>query len=237
MKTASLANAATRLILVEGLPGSGKSTTAGHVASRLRHLGIAAQLIPEVQPDHPLNVGGELHPAGRTTGEQLFRRYTVEAYVAESLQRWQAFVASAVDVAVVQVLDSYPYQNAARVLLQLDSPTQTIQTYAREVEAVMRPLAPKLIYLQSGPGAEALAAASAARGPEWSAYVVALGTNCPYAVNRELAGLEGAMAVLNAYDALLRDLLGRSNLPRLELEHCSENWLACYERLATFLGI
>jgi len=236
MNVASLANAA-RLIFVEGLPGSGKSTTAGHVVTRLRQVGLVAQLIPEIQPDHPLNVGGELHPAGRTTGEELFRRYTVEAYVAESLQRWQAFVASAGAVPVVNVLDSYPYQNAARVLLQLDSPTQTIQTYARDVEAMIRPLAPTLIYLQSGPGAEALAAASAARGPEWSAYVVALATNCPYALHRRLAGLEGAMAVLNAYDTLLHELLDSSGLPRLELEHCSQDWPACYERIATFLGI
>jgi len=237
MNAGPLVHTATRLIFVEGLPGSGKSTTAGHVVTLLRQAGLAARLIPETQAGHPLNVGGELHPAGLTTGQELFRRYTVEGYVAESLQRWQAFVASVVEIPAINVLDSYPYQNAARILLQLDSPTQTIQVYAREVEAVARPLAPALIYLKTRPGAEGLAAVSAARGPTWSAYAIEVATNCPYALNRHLAGFEGALALLNAYDALLHTLLSDSIIRRLELEHCSRDWAACYERIATFLGI
>jgi predicted kinase len=228
---------ASRLIFVEGLPGSGKSTTARVLVDRLREAGLAAELIAEVQAGHPLNVGGELHPAGRTTGEELFQRYTVEAYIAESLQRWRAFVEASETRPVVHVVDSYPYQNAARVLLQLDSPTPTILAYASEVEAIVRPLAPRLIYLRGSPGAQAMAALSAARGAEWSAYVVAVATNGPYAVHHQLVGLEGALAVLDAYDALLHDLLGASSLPRLELEHCGQDWPGCHERMAAFLGI
>lgn len=51
-----------------------------------------------------MNVGGVLHPAGRTTGAGLFARYTPDAYVEESVRRWRAFV-SAVEVEVVVYLD------------------------------------------------------------------------------------------------------------------------------------
>jgi hypothetical protein len=103
----------TRLIFVEGLAGSGKSSTARHLVAQLAQARLAARLFSEHQQDHPLNVGGPFHPAGTTTGEELLRRYTVEAYVAESLERWRAFVAMAAAVETVSVLDSYPYQNSS----------------------------------------------------------------------------------------------------------------------------
>src|SRR6185437_8981735 len=62
----------TRLIFVEGLPGAGKTTTSTYIAERLRRKRLAVETWAEVEPDHPLNVGGALHPAGSTTGAGLF---------------------------------------------------------------------------------------------------------------------------------------------------------------------
>jgi thymidylate kinase len=46
----------TKLILVDGLPGSGKTTTATWLASRLLSDGHAVALYPENHPEHPLYV-------------------------------------------------------------------------------------------------------------------------------------------------------------------------------------
>src|SRR6266849_3998050 len=62
----------TRLIFVDGLPGSGKSTMAEYVAGELEQRGIPCRLLREREPDHPLNVGRDLHPSGSTTGAQMF---------------------------------------------------------------------------------------------------------------------------------------------------------------------
>jgi len=136
-----------RLIFVEGLPGAGKTTASKYVVDQLRRSGCAAEWLAESQTDHPLNVGGALHPAGNTTRDELFRTYTVEAYIEESLERWQTFTAALASGTTVMVLDSYPYQNAARILLQMDAPLEVIQAYTRDVEAIARPLAPVLIFL------------------------------------------------------------------------------------------
>ena len=227
----------TTLVFVEGLPGSGKSTTARYVAGRLQQSQVDARLIAEVESDHPLNVGGVLHPAGDATGEELFQSYTVEAYIAESLQRWRTFVAGASGRAIVNILDSYPYQNAARVLLQMDGSTERIAEYAHEVEAITRPLAPVLIYLQTNASPEALTALTHTRGEAWTAYAIRVMTNCPYARQRQLTGGPGAMAMLSAYSALLQRLLAESALPRLELDSCGGDWQRCYERIDQFLAL
>src|SRR5262245_47045296 len=111
----------TRLIFVDGLPGSGKSTTAKSLAAELEQRGIPWRLFRERESDHPLNVGGNLHPSGSATGNRLFAAYTVDSFQEESLARWQAFVAEAARAEAVNVLDSYPFQNSVRVLLQMDA--------------------------------------------------------------------------------------------------------------------
>ena len=44
----------TRMIFVDGLPGSGKSATAEYVASELERRGIPCRLLRERQTGHPL---------------------------------------------------------------------------------------------------------------------------------------------------------------------------------------
>jgi hypothetical protein len=85
----------TQLIFVEGLSGSGKTTTAVWLDTRLHSERLRVNLWLEHQPEHPLNVGGTLHPSGDTTGEAFFQRYTSASFVHESLQRWHAFVRTA----------------------------------------------------------------------------------------------------------------------------------------------
>ena len=62
MNAAPLATAATSSSSsLRDCRAVGKSTTAVHLVTRLGQAVRAARLISEVQPDHPLNVGGELH--------------------------------------------------------------------------------------------------------------------------------------------------------------------------------
>ncbi len=227
----------TRLIFIEGLPGSGKSTTARNLTAWLVGAGVAAHRFLEVEPDHPLNVGGELHPAGMTLGRALFARYTVEAYVAESLQRWQRFVALAGGDQATSVVESYPYQNAVRVLLQMDASPDRIKQYVAEVEEIVQPLAPVLIYLDRTDSSRAVQATSQQRGEAWTSYAIQLISDCPYARRRELAGESGVMALVTAYEMLVRDLLAMSRLPRLTLTDCTGRWPECYQQLGGFLGL
>jgi hypothetical protein len=112
----------SRIIFVGGLPGSAKSTTADYVASQLEQRGIPCHLLCEREIDHPLNVGGDLHPSGSTTGARMFAEYSVRSFVEESLARGSAFVTEAMGSERVTVLDSYPFQNSVRVLLQRSGP-------------------------------------------------------------------------------------------------------------------
>ena len=227
----------TKLILIDGLPGSGKTTTAAVLAAALAQRGRAVSCFLETQPDHPLNVGGSLHPAGQTTGTQLFASYTAESYTDESLRRWRAFVAGAELADAVQIAESYPYQNSVRILLQMDAEVDRIRAYAAAVEQTMLPLRPVLVYLERRDSAGALRAIAEQRGADWAAYVTELVTDSPYARRRALQGTDAVLAFLNAYQALVDELRAASQLPQLVLDDCPGRWKACQRQLLTFLDV
>jgi molybdopterin-guanine dinucleotide biosynthesis protein len=230
----------TKLVLIDGLPGSGKTTTALALVGQLQQRGVAAQCVLESAEegrDQPLNVGGPLHPAGNTTGAQLFAHYTVESYIEESLYRWQAFVDLTARAGIVQVVESYPYQNAARILLQMDASMEQIAEYVATIEQTMRPLRPVMVYFERRNVEEALRAAAALRGPEWTAYAIEVITACSYAKRRGLYGLEGAHAMLVVYKAMMDELLARSQLPVLVLADCFGRWEMCHRQILEFLEV
>ena len=230
----------TKLIFVEGLPGSGKTTTASWLAARLQSERLMVTLFLEHQPEHPLNVGGTLHPSGDTTGEAFFQRYTPARFVHESLQRWHAFVRAALQAEAISVLDSYPFQNTVRMLLQLHATPDCLREYAGQVEALVLPLQPVLIYFTHRDLLHAfhhLSTISAQRGKAWTDYVVELVTHCPYARARHLEGFSGALAVLRDYKQVTDSLLHHSRCPRIVLEDCAGGWKRRYEQIEAFLGL
>jgi hypothetical protein len=44
----------TKLILIEGFPGAGKSTTTGHIGTRLQQHGVACRWFLEDDQPHPI---------------------------------------------------------------------------------------------------------------------------------------------------------------------------------------
>jgi Adenylylsulphate kinase len=227
----------TRMIMVDGLPGSGKSTIAEYVTRELEQRGIPCRLLREREPDHPLNVGGEWHPSGRTTGVRMFAAYTVGSFVEESLARWNAFAAEVMGSERVNILDSYPFQNSVRVLLQMDADPLTLATYRACVAEKAAGLAPVLIYLDPGDAERAMREITGQRGPAWTDYAIDVVTDCPYASSRGLRGLNGAIAILRLYKHVLDEAVARSPFPTLVLSACHHRWPDCHAKIREFLGL
>jgi thymidylate kinase len=227
----------TRLILIDGLPGSGKSTTAEWLAARLHETGRDVTHLPEFGPGHPLNVGGELHPAGAMTGEALFTQYTVESYAAESLERWCRYVAAHEERETVTVADSYPFQNSVRVLMQMGVETARLRAYFHSVEDVIAPLRPVVLYFRQSDPPCAIRTITAQRGPEWTEHLVATALRSPAAQARGLTGIEGVEALIREYSALMDTLGAESRFPRLVMEDCRGRWPECYAEILAFLDV
>jgi len=167
----------------------------------------------------------------------MFAAYTVASFVEESLARWSAFVAEALSSGRVTILDSYPFQNSLRVLLQMDADPVALAGYQLRVEAAVAGLDPALIYLDPGDAEHALRAIAEQRGPAWRDYAIAVVTDCAYASSRHLHGMDGAVAVLRAYKELLDEFVARCPFPKLVLSTGDPRWSGRQAAIREFLRL
>jgi tRNA uridine 5-carbamoylmethylation protein Kti12 len=113
----------TQLILIEGLPGSGKTTLAKFLSAQLiRHDMPVRCLLEETQP-HPLHTAASPH--------------IPETFAQGILQTWQAYIAQTGQSEIITIADGILFQNAIRLLMQNGMERQRIMAYADAIEVAI----------------------------------------------------------------------------------------------------
>src|ERR1700744_714162 len=98
-----------RLLFIDGLPGSGKSTGANAVGNCLPDCRVFA----ETDAHHPLLVGSP-DQMGAAFAD-IHEAHSAESFAAAALGKLDAFLASA-ESGVLYVFESHPIQSTVRVL-------------------------------------------------------------------------------------------------------------------------
>ena len=173
----------SRIIFVDGLMGTGKSTTAEFISTVLRETGSSARFIPEGERPHPTKVGKV-----RSVGE----------YVDSGIRKWSRFVADVQDAAEVFVLDGQLFHFNVDEMLFLDATPSEILDYVMAIDSLTEPLAPSLVYYYAENWREELERVFSARGDGWLARQTAWKTATPYCQHRGLSGLEGLLSLYGA---------------------------------------
>jgi hypothetical protein len=134
---------APRLILIEGLPGSGKTSLAEFLCSHLLETGISCEWESEQAKDHPV------------VDKSIRQRAKHPGYGKLCARQWSRFAA---------VIESHPhislhilercfFQSTVRFLLEQDRPFEEALSYLREAERSLTKVGTRLIYLtQPAPG-------------------------------------------------------------------------------------
>ena len=117
----------TKLIFVEGIPGSGKTNTAEFLCSQLERNGIPVAHVHEKDPNHPTRMEWQ-GEASRIEG---------------SLERWRDFASSRAQSDSVTVLDGQLFHRNTAELFFNDVELVTIANYVRGVIDAVSQLNPK----------------------------------------------------------------------------------------------
>ncbi len=121
----------TKLILVEGIPGAGKTTTTEHLGTYLQQRGIGCRWYLEEDDPHPI----------------ACYEMNLKDLVEKLPPQWAAFVEQASQEKIVTIIESRLWQNTALFMFMDEYPIDAIVECHQLVWKELESLAPALIYL------------------------------------------------------------------------------------------
>jgi hypothetical protein len=221
-----------QMIIVEGVMGSGKTTTSQLIARRLRQQHRRSKHVPERFRQHPTSVTITL-----THWRKIWIEHTPETFIQQSLINWQAFVEMAQQGRTIYVFDGQFFHGDMTGLFIAGTPHAQIAAYIDDVVDILQPLRPVFVYLYQADVAQSLERTVAVRGKTWLRRQIEWKVDSPYCVQHGYEGVEGWLQLYRDYRVLTDELYARLPMPKLAIENNVGEW-AKYERaIFSFLGL
>lgn len=212
-----------KLIIVEGLTGSGKSIMAHFIGRQLGANNIPGRWVHEGDLDHPIP-GTDVEP-------------DIATFQATMLEQWKNFVTQAQASDTVTVIEAGFFNNLLETLFIENVPQPEILSYARQLEDLIRPLRPALVYLTQNDVPRALARNFDNRGEGFKQFVVDLVMRTPYAQRHKLIGDAGVVQFWTDFVALTDALYQQFQGDKLRVENSAGEWERYNQQVLSFLSI
>jgi hypothetical protein len=210
-----------RLVLIEGIPGTGKSTMAAQLCAAANQSGIAARWYLEESNDHPV------HP------HSLAAQRKDADFPAACLRHWSEFARRAKDDGMVHILEGSAFQSTVRFMMEQRH--AGIHGYFAEFQKSLAALSPLLMYLKPPQAAQHSRCISAHRGKVWAGKVAAYLEQTPYCVQHGLTGIEGMHRFWSDYAGLCDDLVAATRMPHRVIEVAAGDWQGSLPQALSFL--
>jgi hypothetical protein len=223
---------AHRLVIIEGIMGSGKSTTMRFIAKNLQDSGQLALPLHERTEPHPVRATDELEH-----WFEPWRDATPQHLADRALARWAAFVEATQRGSPIPVTDGQLFHGDLTHLLLMDADSALIFDYVSALAAVIAPLNPFVLYLWQEDVEKALRTVCTERGPEWIDYQVNWKLAGPYCVRKGYRGLEGLISLYRDYRRITDDLFERLPLAKLAIENSRGDWPAYESQILNALQL
>ncbi len=225
----------TRFIFVEGIMGSGKSTTAWFLTELLQQHSIAVRFLlegPTVdEPEHPLRLATALpHP------NAVWLDVTIEEYMALSLRKWRAFAQEARQSATVTVCDGLLFHGNMTDLMLMNASPERLRAYVAQIIETISDLNPVVIYFSHPDIARVLRRICDARGSKWETYQINWKVLSPYGREHSLQGFDGLVQLYQSYCAICEDIFAQLALLKLAIRN-EGDWAKYYEEILSFLQL
>ena len=216
----------TKLILVEGLPGSGKSTTAQFLWIQLHKQGVPCRWYYEEESPHPVAL------FDRSSAHK-----TATAMLPDALAKWQAFVTTAMHADDISIIESRFWQDTIFPLLLEDLDRSHILAFIQAITEVCRGLEPVLLYLFQADYAHTLRRICTARGPRIERLYITWVEQSVFGQRRGLQGFAGLVRFWEAVKEIAEQLFTALDIPKLAIENSAGQWHDYYRQICAFLGL
>jgi len=216
--------AVPRLILIEGMIGSGKTTTAERLADWLSRRGEDVRAFDEGAADHPIRT--------RRVDELLAAPAPGDPDVY-SVGQWRRLAERCLRDGQTVILESVFLQNSVMQAFIDGAPAAAVTEICTEIQRQAAPAEPFLVYLRPTDIAAAIARVHQARGEPWSSRNVAYVQDCPWARRRNLRGRDAVVRLYQAWEPVASQLYDRYPFPKLMVPDPQHDWPAALRAIRT----
>jgi len=220
----------TRLILVTGISGSGKSTTTRSLARQLHLNGIRCHWLHEEIRRHPIRDGE--FTLGPLETEADYQRNIQDMY-----RRWGRMLGRILRSKSVYIMEGVLTDNIIRYFFEGDYPPEKIMEYYDGLFQLLAPVRPALVQLYRPNVRATLEGIYPLRGQWWKDLILSGINNKRYMLNRGLSGDAGVYAMWEDYQALSNVCIRRYNGPKITMDTSDGTWEQITKKITYFLGL
>jgi hypothetical protein len=229
---------AARLILVEGMIGSGKTTTAIRVGDWLAGQGENARVFREGAVDHPIRTKAEDRlraaadpqspgPLGSTADGGVEGR----PGAAYGDDQWRRLAERCLRDQQTIILEGSFLQNSVMPAFIDGASARTVDEICTGIQRQAAPAEPLLVYLRPADIGAAIARIHRTRGEPWSSRNLAFVENSPWARRRNLRGQDAVVKLYEAWEPLVDELFSRYPFPKIMVTDPQGDWSGALARI------
>jgi thymidylate kinase len=203
-----------RTVLIEGVPGTGKTRLAETVCGWLEDRGELVRLLTEKAQDD--GVFGDVWQSLDARPERAARKL---------LRRWRRiYRVRTRDFEAAYIFDNALF-NHVQYLMALGMADEGILSFYRAVCAELLPLRSVIVFLE-GDAEAIIQRIMAERADRWTPRVVDLVADTPYQRARSRVGGEGLVSFMSDSMSLRRRLIDEGPLPTVRCDVTTADWKA-----------
>ncbi len=216
----------TRLILVEGMPGTGKSTASQFIHQQLHSNGHLSRWCHEEAETHPVCLF-----------YQPQRHHSWSDYIEDVVSRWQSYAYELHEQDQIDVLDVAILQNHVRSMLIFNCDRNAILDLVCRIESLIASLDPVLIYLRPKDIEKNFRDVVEVRGQRMLELWIESHDQYPYTRRRQVGGFPGFIAFWEEFGEISDQVFEDLAITKVRQDISNNDWIERYRELLDFLEL
>jgi hypothetical protein len=209
----------TKLILIEGIPGAGKTTCTEHIGTYLQQRGIECRWYFEEDDPHPI----------------ACLEMKLQELAMKLPAQWAGFVEQASREQAVTIIESRLWQNTALFMFMDEYPIDEIVECHQLVWKELKPLAPALIYLHQDDIEKAMKRLYTVRCKSIIKKDLEATSHYKWFQRRDVQGIDGWVQFFGEWQAVAERLYNDWPYRKTKINNPHDDWGQAYQNMYGFL--